>query len=76
MAGDLHAFETHGLGLVAWCIQERAAQLTGWSQTGAALMRSQFTHEQLRTAFAQSPMFVYDKQLSELRGLSRCARQQ
>jgi len=74
MVDGFQAFETHDLGLTAWCVQEKAAQLTGWSQSGAALLRSQYSHDQLRCAFAQTPMFVFDKQLSELRVQSRQAR--
>jgi len=74
MEGSLHTFETHDLGLTAWCISEKAAQLTGWAQNGAALMRSQYTYEQLRTAFAQTPLFIFDKQLGELRAQSRRTR--
>lgn len=71
---QLHAFETHDLGMAAWVVQEKAAQLTGWAQNGAALLRSQYSHDQLRCAWAQTPMFVFDKQLTELRAQSRQAR--
>ena len=70
----LQAFETHDLGMTAWAVQAKAAQLTGWAQNGAALLRSQYSHDQLRCAWAQTPMFVFDKQLSELRVQSRQAR--
>ena len=71
----LQAFETHDLGMTAWAVQAKAAQLTGWAQNGAALLRSQYSHDQLRLAWSQSPLFVFDKQLAELRAQSRCARQ-
>lgn len=71
---QLQAFETHDLGMAAWVVQEKAGQLVGWSQSGAALLRSQYSHDQLRCAWAQTPMFVFDKQLSELRVQSRQAR--
>jgi len=74
MVDAFHAFETHDLGLTAWCVQEKAAQLTGWSQGGAALLRSQYSHDQLRCAFAQTREFAFDKQLAELRVQSRRAR--
>lgn len=71
---QLQAFETYDLGLTAWVVQEKAGQLVGWSQSGAALLRSKFSHDQLRCAWAQTPMFVFDKQLAELRAQSRQAR--
>lgn len=74
MVDGFQAFETYDLGLTAWCVQEKAAQLTGWSQSGAALLRSKFSHDQLRCAWAQTPMFAFYKQLSELRAQSRQAR--